>query len=164
MRKFATSVFLTVLTGMVLVGAGKSATTVSQQELDAIRFKESEWNDNPRDGDGGRAIGPFQIWKSYWEDAVAYDATLNDEPHECYNLCRDRQYAERVVRAYMARWATTKNGYTGTFRDIAKLHNGGAGVLRKPKTSEAYRNASAYAEIVVRNLESIKRGEKPLNK
>jgi hypothetical protein len=164
MRSLVKSLVITVLTGSVLLGAGKSPTTLTQHELDAIRWKESSGLAEPKDGDGGKAIGPFQIWRVYWEDAVAYDATLNDEPHECYNLCRDKQYAERVVRAYIRRWATARNGYTGTFREVAMLHNGGAGILRKPKDSKAYRNAASYADVVVRNLASLKQGEKPANK
>ena len=27
-------------------------------------------------GDGGKAIGPYQIWYSYWQDAVEYDPSI----------------------------------------------------------------------------------------
>ena len=35
----------------------------------ALRMVESSGRDDPPDGDGGRSIGPYQIQRSYWQDA-----------------------------------------------------------------------------------------------
>ena len=53
----------------------------------------------------------------YWADAVEYDKTIGGEWNDCFN----EAYAERVVRAYMKRYAF--NG--ATMQDMAKIHNGG---------------------------------------
>ena len=64
-----------------------------------------------------KAIGYYQIHFVYWVDAVEYDQTIGG----CYNDCFNEAYAERVVRAYMKRYAP-KNA---TMKDMARIHNGG---------------------------------------
>ena len=64
-----------------------------------------------------KAIGCYQIHWVYWADAVEYDKTIGGEWNDCFN----EAYAERVVRAYMKRYA-----FKGaTMQDMAKIHNGG---------------------------------------
>jgi hypothetical protein len=43
--------------------------------LEAIRQVESHGNPNLV-GDNGKAIGSFQIWRTYWQDAVEHDKTI----------------------------------------------------------------------------------------
>lgn len=83
--------------------------------LTAIRTVESGGNDNCKDGDGGRAIGPFQIHRDYWIDSRV--------PGD-YEDCRDRGYAERVVEAYMKRWCP-EAWDSRDAETIARIHNGG---------------------------------------
>jgi hypothetical protein len=88
--------------------------------LDAIRFVESGNRDNVPDGDDGKAIGPYQIHKVYWFDANEFDQSLGGT----YQQCRKRDYAERVIDAYMRRHA--KRAWAiGDGQTIAKVHNGG---------------------------------------
>ncbi|MGE3175779.1 MAG: hypothetical protein AB7O97_24360 [Planctomycetota bacterium] len=88
--------------------------------LDAIRQVESSGRLFPPDGDGGRAIGPYQIHYAYWLDAVASEPSIGGD----YQDCRDLVYAERVVAAYMRRWALA--AWTrGDAETIARVHNGG---------------------------------------
>ena len=63
------------------------------------------------------AIGCYQIHLAYWADAVEYDQTIGGSYNDCYN----EQYAERVVRAYMKRYAPRD----ATMKDMARIHNGG---------------------------------------
>ncbi len=44
-----------------------------RQLLDAICQVESRGREDCADGDGGRSIGPFQISRSYWRDAVEFE-------------------------------------------------------------------------------------------
>ena len=93
--------------------------------LDAIRMVESGGNDNCEDGDGGRAIGPFQIHRGYWIDSRI--------PGD-YEDCRDRDYSERVVTAYMKRWCPEawQSRSPRSVEIIARIHNGGPrGHLKK---------------------------------
>src|SRR5262245_43520697 len=58
--------------------------------LDAIVLVETSGQQNPPDGDGGRAIGPYQIHLEYWQDALAAEPGLGGS----YQDCRRRGYAE----------------------------------------------------------------------
>lgn len=100
-----------------------------QQILDAIRHVESASRADPPDGDGGAAIGPFQIHRVYWHDALVHDPTLGGT----YEHCRDLGYATRVVAAYMERWVPDA-WRAGDAEVIARVHNGGPEGMRKAAT------------------------------
>jgi hypothetical protein len=117
---------------------------IRQRLLDAIIAHESGGNDHCKDGDNGKAIGPAQIHEAYFRDAAAYDRSLGDD----YSRCRDREFAERVVRAYMARYCT--EGMTD--REICMIHNGGCSIHSRCGT-EAHRNAEKYWEKVRKHLD-----------
>lgn len=68
-------------------------------------------------GDDGRAIGGYQIWEHYWHDAVEYDKSIGGK----YSDCKNRAYAERIVVAYLNRYAP-KNA---TYETLSRIHNGG---------------------------------------
>jgi len=68
-------------------------------------------------GDGGKAIGPYQIWESYWSDAVEFDPSIGGS----YKDCMDKAYSEKVIRAYWARYAPKG----ATLEQLARIHNGG---------------------------------------
>lgn len=91
-----------------------------EQILDAIRFVESSDRAAPPDGDGGLAIGPYQIHEVYWRDALAAEPGLGGT----YADCRRRDYAERVIAAYMRRHAPAAWD-EGDAQVIARVHNGG---------------------------------------
>lgn len=82
-------------------------------------------------GDNGKAIGPYQIWRTYWQDAIDFDSTIGGR----YEDCMDKQYAERVIRAYWARYATSKRlGHEPTPEDLARIHKGGPNGYRNINT------------------------------
>ena len=91
--------------------------------LDAIRQVESGGRTGVIVGDAGKAIGPYQIHRVYWEDAVLFDAELAEEPYD-YQSCHDAEYAEKVIAAYMQRWAP-RAWRVGDAETIARVHNGG---------------------------------------
>jgi len=68
-------------------------------------------------GDEGKAIGPYQIWKAYWQDAVEFDKTIGGE----YKDCMNKAYAEKIVRAYWKRYSPKG----ATIEQLARIHNGG---------------------------------------
>lgn len=100
--------------------------------LHAIRIVETNDRPDAPDGDGGLAIGPYQVHEVYWRDALAHDPTLGGT----YQDCRDRAYAERVIRAYMLRHAPDAWA-SGDAEIIARTHNGGPSGPLKSST-EAY--------------------------
>lgn len=88
--------------------------------LDAIRMVESGDRDDVRDGDGGLAIGPYQIHRVYWQDALEAEPGLGGR----YEDCRRRAYAEKVIAAYMRRHAADA-WRSRDAQTIARVHNGG---------------------------------------
>lgn len=110
-----------------------SSFGISEKELtrvlQAIRIVES--NNNPSAvGDGGNAIGVYQIWESYWKDATEF-SNLGGKYRDCFVP----EYADRVVRCYMKRYATPRRlGREATMQDIARIHNGGPNGYKKQAT------------------------------
>ena len=130
--------------------ASPQQTTYSFRDaLDAIRIVET--GGQPNDGvgargDGGKALGPYQIWKAYHTDAAERDASLTD-----YQRClTSKDYSERVVRAYMRRYARAEmkrlEAGEGTLADIEKVarrHNGGSRGDRKTETPAYWKKVRA---------------------
>ena len=115
-------------------------TEINPVLLDAIMMMESRGNLNAGgDEKGGvhRAIGPYQIWKVYYDDAVQKDPTLKADGMK-YENCKgegSKEYSEKVVQAYMNRYATeARLGHEVTFIDIARIHNGGPDGYKKDVT------------------------------
>lgn len=116
---------------------------ISESLLDAIMVVES--GGNPKAvGDGGKAIGAYQIHRGYWQDAVEYDKSLCGTYRDCF----DPAYARRVVIAYLSRHAHAG----ATDEDLARLHNGGCNIFRK-KGTKAWHNTTAYWKKIQRQLE-----------
>jgi hypothetical protein len=113
-------VLLLLATLWWLCSEGERRCWPQREVLDAIRFVESSHRDDVPDGDGGKAIGPFQIHFEFWQDAVAAAPELGG----VYADCRRREYAERVVAAYMRRWIPDAWS-DGEAEVIARVHNGG---------------------------------------
>jgi hypothetical protein len=121
--------------------------------LDAIRVVET--GGLPREGVGAKgdyrtvdgkrvpmARGPYQVWSVYHFDAAERDKTLDS-----YAKClTSKTYSERVVRAYMDRYARAELGRLekgcGTLADvevIARIHNGGPrGATTRRKATDPY--------------------------
>lgn len=137
--------FLLTLLAFVAICAGHKheRCVVSDSLLNAIRMVESGGKDDVKDGDGGKAIGEYQIHRGYFDDAAKYDKSLGDD----YQKCRERAFAERVVRAYMARYLPAG----ASDEDIARVHNGGCGILKR-KGSKAWNATTRYWEKVKKHL------------
>lgn len=90
--------------------------------LRALAMVESGDRDNVV-GDRGKALGRFQIWSVYWQDAVSKFQNLREEGS--YESClRDGNYSERVVAAYFLRYGK-KFLDARDYESLARIHNGG---------------------------------------
>jgi len=126
------------------IDAGRPATSrwTHRRILDALRAVETNGGLDARDGDRGRAVGPYQIWESYWRDAVDADPSLAwigdgaSRRAARHADCRDAAYAECVVRAYMQRHAPAAWAACDA-ETIARVHNGGPRGARRA-TSASY--------------------------
>ncbi len=82
--------------------------------LDAIARIESRCDPNAV-GDGGRALGAYQIHRVYWEDGTELLGV--DWPHRD---ATDPKKARRVVKAYLLHYGNGKS-----LIEMARIHNGG---------------------------------------
>jgi hypothetical protein len=107
--------------------------------LDAIRIVETGGEKDPANavGDGGKAIGPFQIHRVYWQDALEYDPSIGGT----YADCKDEAYARRVVRAYLSRYVKTWNDQT-----VARTHNGGPAGAKRKSTLNYWRKVQKHLD------------------
>lgn len=118
---------------------GKSVED-TRKFLSAIRQVESSGNDSAV-GDNGNAIGPYQIWNCYWQDAVGFDKTIGGRYEDCFK----KDYADRVVVAYLNRYAPK----SASWETLARIHNGGPMGYKNAKTVK-------YWEKVKRELQKQK--------
>jgi len=122
--------FETIILGLLL---GTPAMAITDADMDkvlsAMRVVES--NNNPDAvGDSGNAIGIYQIWESYWKDG---STGIGGNYKDCFNA----DYADKIVRRYMKRYATEKRlGREVTMEDIARIHNGGPNGYKKQSTKK----------------------------
>jgi hypothetical protein len=121
-----------------------SAGTDVRRILDTLQTVETGGERDPDAavGDGGKALGAYQIWRIYWVDACEYDPSLRARG---YQAVTDREYAERVVIAYLSRYARDWSIDT-----IARIHNGGpAGATKRRKATDGYAEKArrAFDEI-----------------
>ncbi len=81
----------------------------------ALHVVETSGRTGPILGDGGKALGPLQIHKSYHTDSrVAGD----------YSRVADLEYSKRVATAYLKRYAPAA-WKAGDVETLARVHNGG---------------------------------------
>jgi hypothetical protein len=81
----------------------------------ALHIVETSGRTGPILGDGGKALGPLQIHKSYHTDSrVAGD----------YSRVADLEYSKRVATAYLKRHAP-EAWAKGDVEVLARVHNGG---------------------------------------
>jgi muramidase (phage lysozyme) len=135
-----------IILGLLL---GTPAMAITDAEMDtvlsAMRIVES--NNNPNAvGDNGNAIGVYQVWDSYWKDATEFSG-IRGVYKDCYNP----NYADRIVRSYMKRYANEKRlGREVTMEDIARIHNGGPRAVWA--TGKKKNNLDAYWVKVQKEL------------
>ena len=118
---------LSVTASIALFACAANGAPPSDRLLDAIATVESD-NNPAAVGDGGKAIGVFQIHKVYWQDAVDHDPSIGG----CYEDCRDPAYARRIVIAYMDRYAPAN----ASDETLARIHNGGPRGHKKSATTK----------------------------
>jgi hypothetical protein len=77
-------------------------------------------------GDHGKALGPYQIHKEYWQDVAKQVGGK-------YSDVTNRAYAEKVVNAYLNKYAP-KAVAAKDYETLARVHNGGPAGARNPAT------------------------------
>ena len=140
-RAAAALLALLVLVGLATWTAWDpdAASRWSRSELlDAVRMVECGDREPAPDGDDGQAIGPYQIHFVYWLDAISFRPGLGGR----YEDCRRRDYAERVVEAYMQKWVPDAWERVDA-EVIARTHNGGPQGAGKDTTLRYWQKVQA---------------------
>ncbi len=110
------------------IGCSSAYGAVDQKFIDTLAQTEWDGAGPAPAGDGGKSIGPFQIGLLYWQDALKHDPSIGG----VYSDCKGRAYSERIVRAYIDCYAVKRRlGRKPTYRDMARIHNGGPNGYRK---------------------------------
>ena len=145
-----TLLLLSLLLGLQAAQSQAATTYAWKDLLPAIRMVET--GGSPRGGlgaigDNGNAFGPYQIWKIYHKDAATRDKTL-DNFRRCLN---SKSYSERVIKAYMKRYATTAarrlDQGKATLTDletVARIHNGGPRGATKDSTKKYWAKVRSH--------------------
>jgi hypothetical protein len=97
--------------------------------LTAIHATETNKKRGAILGDHGRALGPLQIHRNYFNDASEFDPTLGDNYADVANL----QFAQRVVTAYLNRYARSAV-VRKDYATMARVHNGGPDGMKNKST------------------------------
>jgi hypothetical protein len=107
-----------------------SSTDVSVLEA-AIWMVESGGQEGWIVGDGGAALGPLQIHRGCWTDALEHDPSIGGKYEDCENI----EYSLKVFRAYMARYCVPHRiGDMPYDEAAARIWNGGPRGHRKNAT------------------------------
>ncbi len=105
--------------------------------FDAIREVESHGDDRAV-GDGGLALGPYQITKDYWSDACKQGRVNWDYS----TLVWSRRHSEQIMLWYWRRYCpeSLDNFYqTGDPETLSRVHNGGPTGMGKSATIRYWR-------------------------
>ena len=106
----------------VLLGSSALAAP-SERLLDAIRQVESSGG-LYNVGDGGKAVGPYQLWQIYVDDVNRIAGT-----HYTYADRSDEAKSRQMVRIYLGHYGKGKSQL-----DQARIHNGGPKGHKKAAT------------------------------
>ena len=122
-------IFATTLAAQVRLRDVDAARRELRPWLDAIAQVESGGRDDAV-GDAGKAIGRYQIWRVYWQDAIEHCRALQDATYEDVT---ERIYAERILVAYMLRYCPQAVA-NKDYERLSRVHNGGPRGHRKQAT------------------------------
>lgn len=122
---------------VLILGLLALATSASAQVparfYDALWHVETGGRQGAVVGDGGKALGPYQIHRAYWQDSGVPGS---------YGMVTNEAYARRVVAAYLQRYAPRAVA-SGDLETLARTHSGGPSGASKPATLGYWRKVKA---------------------
>ena len=103
---------------LTITTPGRPAKPVAEARFfRAVRAVEG----GTKPGDHGRAVGPYQIHRGYWRDALKVAPALR---HHSYAECAREPYGRAVVRAYLTAHAPAA-WQRNDWHALAWLHHSG---------------------------------------
>ena len=116
-----------------------NAANLDNKFVHALHMVESGGRVGKIVGDNGRALGPLQIHKSYWQDAVTFDKTIGGSYSDCTKL----DYSIKIVNAYLNRYAQNAI-LSNDYKKLARIHNGGVKGNNKEATIEYWNKVNKF--------------------
>lgn len=120
-------------------------TATFEDLLDAIEWIESKGEPNAV-GDNGNAVGSFQIWKVYVDDAnrifKLYIRPMYRKDTFSYEDRWSRDKSREMVKIYLWHYGKDKS-----FEDMARIHNGGPNGYKKDCTKAYWAKVKARLEL-----------------
>lgn len=116
-----------------------NAANLDSKFVRALHMVESGGRVGKIVGDNGRALGPLQIHKSYWQDAVTFDKTIGGSYEDCTKL----DYSIKIVNAYLNRYAE-KAILSKDYQTLARIHNGGRLGFKKEATIQYWAKVNKF--------------------
>lgn len=126
-----------LITALAVLALAPASAAPASQFFDALHQVETSGRTGRIIGDNGRALGPLQIHRAYWQDSRVPGR---------YEDCVDLAYSKQVVAAYLQRYARAAWD-AGDVRTLAAVHNGGPRGTSKPA---ALRYADRVQKIISR--------------
>ena len=138
------SILSTTIAAAITAVAPPNDAPAIDHALYAMRIVES--NNNPDAvGDGGKAIGMYQIHKNYWLDGLRFTPSIGGEYEDCF----DPEYAEKIVRSNLGGYCTKRRlGREPTVFDFLRMHNGGPKAHKA--TGKKRKNLDVYSAKCVK--------------
>ena len=133
------------------------AVEVPENLLNAIAQVESNGDDSAI-GDNGKAVGRFQIWKTYVDECNRISNIKKLGKTFTYEDRLNPEKSEEMVIIYLSFWGNQyerKTKQTATLEVLAKIHNGHAFWNRSksdPKNAKYFRNLERYWNKVKKEL------------
>lgn len=116
-----------------VIGFSTLTIYANDKLIRAVHLVETSGKLGAIKGDGGLALGPLQIHRGCWKDAVEFDKSIGGK----YEDCKDLEYSKKIFLAYQRRYAKfTRNNP----EQMARLWNGGLGGIKTPKNTNHYWN------------------------
>ncbi len=109
------AIIIAVAFGLSAFPRSALAQQIPDKFFRAIHTVETSGRTGAIVGDGGRALGPYQIHRAYWADSRVGGQ---------YEQVAHEPYARRVVTAYLTRYAREAIA-NGDLETLARIHNGG---------------------------------------
>lgn len=104
--------------------------------LNALHQVETSGRSGHIVGDKGKALGPLQIHKSYWQDVKNI---VGGKYEDVENL----NYSKKVVLAYLNKYGR-KAFQQGDWETLAKIHNGGPDGANNPNTQGYWKKVKRH--------------------
>ncbi len=127
---------LFLILALAIISVSAQAITIDEL-ISAIHKVETSGRVGAILGDNGKALGPLQIHRVCWADAMEFNQSIGGK----YENCADLKYSKKIFVSYSARYNKGMNFSNLTLGDceaVARLWNSGPQWKRKMEKTDKY--------------------------